>query len=134
MELNITKFFNEAEPWNYSGSVAERGQDAGKITWNNAMEAVTEHMLLDTSEKVEALRDHTRGFGAWEDAEIDAWTPQQCNALLIQIISGDIREVPDMDQSNWDWDAYEEMSQQGTIGGRMFKGDPDGEIYYYLGE
>lgn len=133
MELNITKFFNNATPWDFSGSVAERGQDAGKITWNNAMEAVTEHMLLDTSAKVEALRDHARGFGAWEDAEIDAWTPQQCNALLIQMISGDIREVPDMDQSNWDWEDYQALAEAGTIGGRMFKGT-DGEIYYYIGE
>lgn len=134
MEINITKFFNESEPWDFSGSVAERGQDAGKQTWHNAMEAVTEHMLLDTSEKVEALRDHARGFGAWTDEEVDEWSVQECNALLIQMISGDIREVPDMDQSNWDWDAYQELSEKGTISIRLFKAECDNEIYYTLGE
>lgn len=134
MELNITKFFNNAEPWDFSGSVAERGNDAGKITWGNAMEAVTEHMLLNTSAKVEALRDHARGFGAWTDEEVDGWSIQECNALLIQMISGDIREVPDMGQSNWDWEVYHRLCEKGTVSGRMFKADAADEIYYYLGE
>jgi hypothetical protein len=132
MEINITKFFNEANPHDFSASRAEKGEEAGTITWNAAKEAVDEHLMLDTSAKVEALRDHARGFGAWSDEEIDGWTVQECNALLIQMISGDIKEAPGLDPSDWDWDAYEKLAEKGTCGGRMFKGT-DGEIYYYLG-
>lgn len=133
MDINITKFFNEAEPWNFSASRHERGENAGQITWSNAMEVVTEFLLLDTAEKVQALRDHAQGFGAWSQEEIDGWTVQECNALLIQMISGDIRETPDMEQATWDWAVYEKLAEQGRIAGRMFKGT-DGEVYYYLGD
>lgn len=133
MEINITKFFSTANPSSFSASRAELGDDAGNITWNAAKEAVDEHLMLDTSAKVTALRDHMRGFGAWDDEEVDGWTVQECNALLIQLISGDIREAPDLNQEDWDWEAYEKLAEKGTCGGRMFKGT-DGEIYYYLGE
>ena len=132
MELNITKFFNEAEPSNYSASRMEKGDNAGPLTWNAAKEAFDEHLMLDTPEKVDALRDYARGFGGWTKEEIDGWTVQECNALLIQMISGDIRETPDMEPGSWDWELYEEMGQAGTVSSRLFKGI-DGEIYYYLG-
>jgi hypothetical protein len=133
MDINITKFFNEAEPSNYSASRAERGDNGGPETWAAANEAAAEFLLLDTAEKVQALRDHARGFGAWEQKEIDGWTIQECNALLIQMISGDIREVPDMEPGSWDWAEYEKLAEKGTISSRLCEGT-DGEIYYYLGD
>ena len=133
MEINITKFFNESEPSNYSASRAERGDNAGPETWAAANEAVSDFLLLDTEEKVQALRDYARGFGAWEQKEIDGWTIQECNALLIQMISGDIREVRGMSPATWDWVAYEEQAEKGSIVGRIGRGSDD-EIYYYLGD
>lgn len=135
MEINISSFFREAAHRDYSASVAELGPDAGKVTWNHAMEdsAPGETLMLDTSAKVDALREHMRGFGAWDDDEIDNWTVQECNAMFLQAVSGDIRETPDMEPGNWDWELYEQMANEGTVGGRMFLGD-DQEIYYYLGE
>ena len=44
MELLITRFYNELDdPMHYSASRMELGEDAGKITWNNAAEDATEH-------------------------------------------------------------------------------------------
>lgn len=133
MDINITKFFNEADPSDYSASCNERGDNAGPETWAAANEAMDDFLLLDTEEKVQALRDHARGFGAWSKEEVDGWTIQECNALLIQMISGDIREVRGMSPATWDWVAYEQQAEKGSISSRLGKGT-DGEIYYYLGD
>jgi len=132
MEINITKFFNTAAVREFSGSIAERGENAGKETWANACEEAADEPLLTTPEQLQAMRDHVKGFGSWSDEEIAGWTDVEVNALFIQMIAGDIREVPDMTPQTWDWDLYEEMSQEGIIGSEVFKGD-DGEIYYHLG-
>lgn len=39
MEINITTFFNNAAPMDYSASIAEIGDDAGPSTWRAANEA-----------------------------------------------------------------------------------------------
>lgn len=68
----------------------ELGEDAGKITWNNA----TEHSyLLDTTDKVEAFENYIKRFGAWDQEEIDKWSLEEKVALLIQFISAKIREA-----------------------------------------
>ncbi len=127
MELKITTFFKNACPRDYSASVAELGQSAGRITWLNAKNDSDEYNLLDTEAKREAFRDHIKEFGAWDAAEIAAMDDTALNALLIQMISGDIREscledCPDC------WQEYEEEENAG----RLFQG-VDGEIYYYIG-
>lgn len=136
MELNITRFFNEACPRDYSASVAEIGNNAGAQTWQAACDDVNDWNFLDTDEKRDAFRDHVRGFGAWTDEEIAAWNNDELNALLIQMISGDMREVPGMDSAeNWDWKEYQRMAEAGTISGRLFGGplSTDGQVYYYIG-
>jgi hypothetical protein len=126
MEINITRIFTSGEysPMDYSASVAEIGNNAGKITWNNALESSEDYSPLDTPEKLEAFRDHVEGFGAWSEEEIAAWNVTECNALFVQLVSGDIREAG-LDVDNPDWDEYEANDN-------IFQGI-DGEIYYYLG-
>jgi hypothetical protein len=104
MELNITEFFNAAAPMDYSASVAEIGAGAGRATWQAAVEDAPDWPLLDTDKKREAFRNHVRGFGAWDDAEIAEWSARELTALLIQMIAGDIREAdlsPDADDVDW---------------------------------
>lgn len=115
MELLITRFYNELDdPMHYSASRMELGEDAGKITWNNAVEAATEHSyLLDTTDKVEAFENYIKRFGAWDQEEIDTWSLEEKVALLIQFISAEIREADPE--------------------GHIFKGI-DGEMYFYIGE
>jgi hypothetical protein len=130
VELDITHFFESADAFEYSASAAELGQNAGKITWSAAVRDSAEYPLLDTPEKVEEWKDDVRGFGAWEDEEIDAWSVEECNALLIQFISGDIRDMESL--CGDDWEEYGRLSERGTVSGRMYRGD-DERIYFYVG-
>ena len=79
MEIDITPFFTESDPFDFSASVAERGQNAGPETWLNALEASARAPLLTTPEQIQALRDYVKGFGAWSREEIAAWTPVECS-------------------------------------------------------
>lgn len=129
MEINITSFA-ETNAFPYSHSVFEGGPNAGRNTWEAAQHAA---VLLDTPAKVQAMRDHAKGFGAWDADEIAAWTDEEVNALFVQLISGDIREAGADSLTDIDWEEYERQSEAGQIAGRMFRGI-DGDFYYYLGE
>lgn len=135
MEIDVTQFVRDNDAYEFSASVMERGQNADRDTWNNA-KAEAESTPLLTDDQLDAFRDYTRGFGAWERDEIDAWTPTECNALFIQMISGDLRELESLatrDDGEIDWPKAEKLSSEGRIAGRMYPGD-DGRIYYYVGD
>lgn len=131
MEINITKFFNECAPRDYSASVLEIGHDAGRVTWSAACEDAPDYDHLDTEEKRESFRAHVGDFGAWSDDEISAWSDVELGALFLQMVAGDIREAG-LDTAAPDWDEYESGASDGQYSGRIFKGD-DGQIYYYIG-
>ena len=130
MELKITSLFKTINPKCYSASRAELGPDAGAITWNNAIDAAPR--LLKTKDQLQEFAQYMHGFGAWGEAEIKAWSVRECNALLLQLISGDIREA-DLDTMAPDWIKYQADSEAGRISGRLFCGT-DSEIYYYIGD
>ena len=136
MEIDITSFFESADAFEFSASRAERGQNAGPETWANALEEGASSPLLTTEAQLEALRSHMRGYGAWEKSEIEAWSPTECNALFIQLISGDMRESG-LDQIEIDddkaWRDYEKGAEDGRYSGSIYRGD-DGRVYYYLGD
>lgn len=132
MEINITKFYNEACPKDYSASIAEIGNHAGAYTWCVAQGDSEEYMMLDNIDKLDAMRAHIKGFGAWDNYKIAAMSDTDLNALLIQMISGDIRESC-LNENRNDWQGYQKQAEAGQVSGRMFKGD-DGEVYYYLGD
>ena len=116
----------------YSASVAEIGYNAARSTWQAAVDDSDDYLMLDSDEKREEFRRYVKGFGAWTEDEIRAWSDQELNALLIQMIAGDIREAK-LDTDNPDWEQYEKDSEAGRVAGRIFKGS-DSEIYYYIGE
>lgn len=113
MELNITKFFTEAAPMDYYASVAEIGNNAGADTWRAACEDSPDYMILDDDEKREVFRYYVKGFGAWTAEEIAAWSDVELNALLLQMVAGDIRS--------------------GEDNGRLLL-DGNGGAYYYIGD
>lgn len=127
MEIDITTFFENADPFEFSHSRAEGGANAGPQTWANAKEEAQRSPLLTTPEQLDALRSYVREFGAWSEEEIAAWGPIECNALFIQLISGDIREG-NLDREEPDWDAYE---ADDSLTHNIFKADND-KIYYSL--
>ena len=130
MELDITQFFNEACPKDYSASIAEIGANAGVYTWRAACDDFDEYLILDSADKRDNFRVYVAGYGAWDTCEIAAFTDVELNALCIQFISGDIREAG-LDTSNPDWVAYQADSEAGRIAGNLFAGI-DGKIYYSI--
>ncbi len=136
MEIDITAFVQSAETHDLSGSVAELGKDAGKITWDNACaEARTTRFI--TADKRATFEAWVREFGAWTQEEIKAWSMTECNALLIQYISGDLNELESLcysstDEFGIDWAEAEKLARRGTISGNVFKG-VDGHVYFYMG-
>lgn len=130
MEINITRFFRETAPMDYSASIAEIGRDAARDTWNAANENAADYSeLLDTSDKVEAFKAHMQAMGFSEADEFANWTHEQLTALFMQLIAGDMREAGlDADARAADWAAYDADE---SVGHNLFCAD-DGEIYYYL--
>ena len=131
MELNITKFFNDACPKDYSASCHEIGQDAANATWTAAIEDATDYNFIDTEDKRAEFRAYVKTFGAWDQTEIDAWSHTELNALFIQLISGDMREACayDDETGTMDWEQYEKDSEAGQCGGNLFRG-VDGQVWY----
>lgn len=128
MELNITYLVErEVELSLFSGSRAEHGEDAGQYTWNNALTEATDNPLL-TTEQHDGAKDYIRGFGAWDDEEIDSWDCNELNALVLQLIAGDLREMEHYDT----YEDYVAAAEQGSCSGNAYRGD-DEQWYYYLG-
>jgi len=122
-EIDITDFFNNAAPMDYSASVAEIGNNAGADTWQAAVDDSGDYPLLDNDEKRDAFRKYVCGFGAWNDEEIAAWSNAELNALLIQFISGDMREAGlHADMSVDEWQEYEKECERGQCSGRIYGG------------
>lgn len=132
MQINITALLDE-DLFYFSHSRAEGGENAGENTWKAALEDAQTRRppLLSTPEELDAFRDHVRGFGAWEREEIAAWTSEECNALFLQLIAGDVRVAGADSLEDLDWDQYQKDAESGRIAGNFYRGD-DGSIYYYL--
>jgi hypothetical protein len=133
MEIDITRFVKTVDACEFSASQMELGKDAGKITWNNAKREAADSPLLP-DDAVDVFKSWVREFGAWDDDEINAWDADERNALLIQYISGDLRELEslcysDDDEYGIDWTKAEELASRGTIGGRIYRGDDD-RLYF----
>jgi len=131
MEIDITTLA-EVNAFDLSHSVAEGGENAGKNTWENSKAEAKRHPVLDTPEKLQAMRDYARSFGAWSEDEIKGWSDTELNALLLQMIAGDCRELGADSLAEIDWEEAEELQGEGQAPSNMFKGT-DGKIYFYLG-
>jgi hypothetical protein len=135
MEINIASLLSRSDfdPAECSGSRAELGDDAGRITWQNSMAAAAvPPVLLDTPEKLDAMRDFARSSGGWTQEEVDAWSAQEVNALLVQWVAGDIRQAfDDAEPADWDWVDYEKRAERGSVPSNLSRG-ADGAVYFDL--
>lgn len=133
MELNITKFVQNAAPRDYCASVAEIGNNAGAYTWRAACDDAPDWNFLDSDDKRTEFREWISTFGAWSDDEIAAWSDVELNALCIQMISGSMRECDiGADMSAEDWARVESMQERGNVSSDIYRSD-DGQIYFYAG-
>ena len=118
MEIDVTDFFRSCAPMDFFASPAEIGQDAGKVTWQAALEESSSTVLLGTDEEVDAFRNFISDFGAWSDEEIDSWTDHKLNALCIQFVAGGMREPCGFelgkDTTNEEWEEYERQAEGGV--------------------
>jgi len=135
MEIDVTTLATEGEMFDFSASVAERGRNAGPETWANAKAEAAARPLMSDDELPE-FRDYMRGFGAWDEDEINGWSADECNALLVQLVAGDLREAeslcPGDGPGGIDWDAYRELAEGGTCSGRTYtSGDC---VFFYVGD
>lgn len=134
MEIDITEFLT-ANHFDFSASQAERGVNAGPETWRNALDHAGESPLVSAPDDIEYLRNWFGEFGAWDAKERAGWTPNEINALLVQYISGDIREAQALCAGDGpgeiDWPEYEALAQAGTIGGNMFLSGES--VFFYAG-
>jgi hypothetical protein len=133
-ELDVTAIVQAIEPADYSASCAELGENAGRITWANATRDALE--LFGDAFNREEFDSYFRGFGAWDDAELAAHTNAECAALMLQFISGDLRECdfadwPEQFSPEW-WQEYESASSSGIVSGRFSRAD-DGRVFYDYG-
>jgi len=141
MEINITKLFKNCNTTDFSDSVANSGDsEIGRTTWNRALFTRKYKPLFD-AKNLQIVKDYITGFGGWTDGEIDKWDYNTVQALLLQMIAGDIAEFDwimgeyfdDWDRKTCkpDWDIWEKAGKDGVVSGNLFEG-MDGEIYYSL--
>ena len=134
-EINVTALVTEGDMFEFSASRAERGQNAGPETWANAKAEAAERPIL-SDDDLDVFRDHVKGFGAWEDEEIAAWGATECNALFVQMVAGDMRELeslcPGDGPGGVDWDEAQRLAERGTVSGRVCASGVD--VFYYLGD
>jgi hypothetical protein len=129
MELNISHMMQDADDMpTLSGSQAELGKDAGKITWGNSLAYAEQHRLLTDEDMRDKAKAYFKGFGAWSAEEIAAWSDLHLDAMVTQYIAGNIREMEHFDSE----EEYQKAAEEGRCSGSLYKGD-DGQWYAYIG-
>ncbi len=131
-DINVNCLVDDLNPFDLSASVAERGPNAGRETWGNAMEAAGS-LNLDAL-TIEQLREFFGGFGAWDDEERAAWSHAEIEALTLQYVAGDLRELqslcPGDGVADVDWPEAERLAEKGTVNGNLFV--HDGQLWASL--
>lgn len=129
MEIDVTHMIEAQDDMPMlSGSIAELGANASKITWDNSVAFGKEQPLLKTDEERDAARAHFKEYGAWSDEEIAAWSEDELQGITCQDVAAAIREMDVADT----YEEYQALCERGTCSGRLYKGD-DGRWYFYLG-
>lgn len=131
MEIEITQLKN-MDCFTLSHSISEGGNNAGKNTWRASQEKAQEIQLLNTPEKLQAMRDFARSSGGWNESEMNAWNENEVNALFLQWVAGDCRELGADSLDQIDWDEAEELQFSGQGPSNIYRSD-DGRIFFYLG-
>lgn len=122
MELDVTPLFaDKLESWTISNSVANLGDNAGQITWENALIAAEQYPLA-TEENQEELRSYFKSFGAWEASQIQAWSLQGLSALCWQMAAADCNDH---------WIDLEELPEESPENSQIYH--HEGKFFMYFG-
>lgn len=126
-EINVTRLVSDLDPNMIAGSVATHGREGVKQLWPNATREASE-TPLETDDR-DGLKDWARGFGAWEDEKIDAWTDAEIDALVLQYAAQDLKELQDLcpgeGLGDVDWTEADRLAESGVVGGHLFASGPN---------
>jgi hypothetical protein len=91
VNFDLTPYLLNADPSEFSASMAERGKNAGSETWENSLNAATtaQPPIVHADNRSAAIA-YFREFGAWED--LDTWSNENLADLCLQYAMGDFRE------------------------------------------
>ncbi len=131
MQIDITDWIASIDPSMLSGSVAELGDNAGRITWLNSCDAVGDFNPLPDADALQKFREWLKPWGAWDDDEIAAMSDDHLRALCLQWIASDWRECFDCDSDAVDWADYETRASEGQCPGSFFR-DDDGRTFWSM--
>ena len=132
-EINVTELIKrfaddgDLDPMDMSGSIAEHGNNASQITWNNCLELASEDTAINREilRHTQDIRDYFREYGAWSEDEINEWTDQKLVAIALQEIAASYREILDTDDLK---------NKSGRLYQCDIKSHPNfGDWYLYLG-
>lgn len=123
LEFDVTPLFaNKLDAYMLSNSVANLGDNAGRITWDNALEAATEYPLV-TDENRDEVIGWLKGWGAWEEGHLMQWNNQSLSALVWQFAAADYREHWGHHLSDDDGDTIPEIEESSIF-------HNDGKFYF----
>ena len=128
MEIDVTDFLASTDCSMLSGSVAELGTSAGRITWQNSIDAVKGFNPLPDDAALQEFRDWLRPWGGWNDAEIAAMSDEHLRALCVQWMASDWRECFDCDPDDADWSDYADRAEMGSCPSSFYA--QNGRIYW----
>ena len=129
MEIDVTDFLASTDCSMLSGRVAELGDNAGRITWANSINATKKFNPLPDADALQEFREWLKPWGGWDDAEIAAMSDDHLRALCAQWIASDWRECFDCDPDGADWSEYEIRASEGNCPSSFYCSD-DGSIFW----
>lgn len=129
MELDVTHMVEDADNMiALSGSRAEHGENASRITWANSMLYGHIYPLLKTDDERDAARAHFKEYGAWTADEIDKWSEDELQGMACQEVAAQIRQMA----CATDYEDYQRLSEAGIVSGRLHR-DDHGKWFCYFG-
>jgi hypothetical protein len=139
MDINISTFWGEFCPSDYSASAAEIGQSAGADTWRAAWEHRNEWPVLPNADAIDAFLAMVRSSGGWSDDDIRKWTNADVRSLALQWLASDMRDVFQLrfgqriDPASIDWPAVRARMESGQVSGSFYRAD-DGQVFWGIYE
>lgn len=115
LELNIQKFYDEADTYQFSNSVWNSGDpDIAKHTYQNALNYPP---LLTNTDQIQKAREYFKErVSEWGDLP-----DNKIQAILIQWISAEIQEFNSCDNMA----DYEKQTKDGHVSGSIFESEGD---------
>jgi len=95
IKADVSVMFSAREPWDCSNSQANLGDQAGRLTWECALEvaeSADKWLLSDRAEALAAMVEWAHETGAWDEEETSKWSDEDCLALFVQNVASELRD------------------------------------------